>query len=303
MADHLPTPTPSPPPDATHPSISAQINAVTRKQHTELNRLIIDRLPLALPPNASDPALLGQGLAAFAQIFFAFEESWQQIEDGSHPLNKYDPDRAHEYDVCSNLAFLRPNGLVRSPRLRRDLEHIAKRTKKNVRQGAFEKKLAQQVRDTVNAKPHMLIAHAWVMYMAIFSGGRWIRQQFAGAGKEFWTGEPQTVPSEKNEKTEVQNLPGFSFLSFEGDQDGEDIKAEFKTRLAEAETMLTAEERQDVVQAAQELFEQCIGLVGELDRKVARQKVDLLALIALMLALLLVAMLGLYWFDNYGYLR
>ncbi|KAK5117808.1 hypothetical protein LTR85_008783 [Meristemomyces frigidus] len=300
MAMPLPTPAPSPPPEVAHPSISVEINTATRKQHTELNRLIIERLPLGLPPTAQDPSLLGQGLATFAQIFFAFEEVWQSIEDGSHSLNKYDPDKAHEYDVCSTLAFLRPNGLARSERLRRDLEHITKRTGKTAKLGTYEKALAQRIRDTISSKPHILLAYAWVMYMAIFSGGRWIRQQFDSAGPEFWTGEPHTTPTEKQDRKDTS---GFSFLSFDGEDDGEDLKTDFKARLVDIEVLLTEQERQEVIDTAQELFGHCIELVGELDRRMARRAIGLLLLLAGALTLLFMTILGFYWFDNYGYLR
>lgn len=66
--------------------------------------------------------------------------------------------------------------------------------------------------------------------------------------------------------------PGFTFLSFDGNQDGEDIKSAFKAHLAGMETILTEAERQDVIVAAQNLFEHCIELVGTLDQKVIRQQ-------------------------------
>ncbi|KAK5136945.1 hypothetical protein LTR08_001452 [Meristemomyces frigidus] len=303
MALALPSPGPAPRPEFFQPSISAQINIATRKQHTELNRLLTERLPLALPPNVPNSALLGPGLAAFAQIFFAFETVWQSIEDGQHLLNKYDPDRAHEYDVCSALAFLRPVGLARTEMLREDLEQLAKRLgrKNGLQLGHHETKLAEKIRATVSAKPHVLVAYAWVMYMAVFSGGRWIRMQFDGAGLEFWTGKTNSILSEKQDGS--SSLPGYTFLSFPGAVDGEDIKKDFKSRLAETEALLTEEERDEVVEAAQELFDHCIQLVGELDKRVVRQQAGTLVPLAVILALVLAVMLGFYWSDNYGYLR
>ncbi|TKA29158.1 hypothetical protein B0A50_03668 [Salinomyces thailandicus] len=299
----LPTPAPSPPPEpATRPSISAEINKATRKHHTELNRLIIDRLPLALPPHTPIPDLLGQGLATFAHIFFAFEDIWQDIEDGTHRLSKYDPDQAHAYDVVSSLAFLRPMGLVRSERLRKDLEAISTRVGRDVLlKDAVGRHVEGRVREQVDRHPWLLVAYAWVMYMAIFSGGRWIRQQFANAGPEFWTGqEAAVVAGILDEKKKLQ-LPGFSFLSFDSAEDGEDMKAEFKSRLADTEALLTDTERQEVVDAAQGLFEECIALVGELDLAVAKRKTASIALPAVVLTLLLLLMVWLYWFDNYVY--
>lgn len=69
-------------------------------------------------------------------------------------------------------------------------------------------------------------------------------------------------------------LPGFSFLSFPGDRDGEDLKSTFKSRLAEAETLLTFKEKQDIVEVSQQLFERSILLVDELDRKVFKEKIS-----------------------------
>lgn len=68
-------------------------------------------------------------------------------------------------------------------------------------------------------------------------------------------------------------LPGFSFLSFTGMQDGEEIKAAFKSRLAEAETLLTDEEKQDIIDVSQQLFDRSILLVNELDRAVLKHRV------------------------------
>jgi len=89
------------------------------------------------------------------------------------------------------------------------------------------------------------------MYMAIFSGGRWIRQQLADAGPDF----------------------ELAFLSFDGDEDGEDLKRDFKAGLARAEEMLSPQERQEVVEEAQALFGRCIALVAVLDREVRWQYV------------------------------
>ena len=150
-------------------------------------------------------------------------------------------------------------------------------------------------------KPHLLIAYGWVMYMAIFSGGRWIRQQLSNAGAEFWTGELDYVHGEKH-VVPLFDLPGFSFLSFDGDKDGEDIKELFKARLAEAETLLTQLERHEVMMAAQGLFEDCTALVGILDRAVWWQEIRRKVPLALLCVVVFAALLWLYWFDNYGYM-
>ena len=102
--------------------------------------------------------------------------------------------------------------------------------------------------------------------MAVFSVGRWVRRQLENAGPEFWLGESV------DERQEGGREPlGFSFLSFDGHEDGEDLKMHFKARLAEAEALLTAQEREEIVAAAQGLFEDCIALVHLLDREIEQQ--------------------------------
>jgi hypothetical protein len=104
--------------------------------------------------------------------------------------------------------------------------------------------------------------------MAVFSGGRWIRQQLAKGGSGFWIGIGQHEFSELEKAHMLPHSPGFSFLSFDGYEDGEDIKMLFKARLAEAETLLTQQERQDIIAAARYLFDDCIALVRQLDHVV-----------------------------------
>ena len=59
--------------------------------------------------------------------------------------------------------------------------------------------------------------------------------------------------------------PGFTLFCFTGSRDGEDIKTDFKTRLEEAEALLTEQERKDIVTEGQFIFDQCIAIVEALD--------------------------------------
>jgi len=128
------------------------------------------------------------------------------------------------------------------------------------------------------------------MYMAIFSGGRYIRLELAAAGEEFWMrarkgatkNTKAEVDKEKPETTTTTTTtttiptpppvyPGFTFLYFdEGTNDGEDVKNEFKRRLAAAETLLTPSERAEIVAESRRIFESTIDLVKELDETVGK---------------------------------
>ena len=247
-------------------TLPAEINAATLKQHSALNRLITDRLPLALPPYQDDPAVLGQGLAAFAWLFFAFESVWEEFIFGSNgSINR----GGTEKDLRNQwLCDLRSEGMHRTERLKSDLHFIAQRTRRSLPSiTRKQQNMLNAMCDSIREKPHTLVAYAWVFYMAIFSGGRWIRAQLAAAGSEYWTGEAEMSRYDKGKISDF-GLPGFSFLSFDGRDDGQDVKARFKGRLEEAEAILTLQERNDIVLAAQKLFNDCIELVGIIEKKV-----------------------------------
>lgn len=273
-----PTPSPSPPPPppmstfAQRSTLPGQISTATRIQHTKLNRLIIQRLPFALPPHTDTPLLFGKGLVPFARIFILFEAEWDLLRRHAQIQDGIVLDHAH--DVTKWLANLRPKGLTRTQRLRRDLKHLRVAGGSSIfTTSATDDPWLEEMRGLLRRRPHVFVAFAWVFYMAVFSGGRWVRQQLADAGTEFWTQPHATTQLEKGEQPPSLEIPGFSFLSFDSDMDGEDLKTSFKSRLAEGETLLTSDEKQDVVDTAQQLFDQCIVLVNELDRMVLREKI------------------------------
>jgi len=171
---------------------------------------------------------------------------------------------------------------------------------------------------SVDANPHVLLAYAWVLYMALFSGGRYLRallQDAGGSGNDFWRRDPSpvrpyTVTGDRSERrrsvsdnegaakaqaqAQAQSqgpsrsrsisrsasfmtgmpLPGMQFFNFMGDEDGEDIKLEFKKRIGEAEILLTQGEKEDIISEAQAIFEFMVELVGELDQVMASKEVS-----------------------------
>jgi heme oxygenase len=293
--DLLPTPSVTPPPQSESqsppsatPELPVQINTATRKQHTELNRLIIDRIPYALPPKTTSPKIYALGLAAFAQIYLAFEHAFDDLERSQNASDDQIPvNDTHEQQLKTWLSTLRPTSLKRSPRLKRDLQYLPELDRSAFTQ--IDNETATHILSLAASKPHVLVAYTWVMYMAIFSGGRWIRSQLASAEPEFWTSHTNAGPA-LAEKTPL-GMPGFSFLSFDGEEDGEDIKVEYKKQLAEGESLLTVQERKDIMEASQELFERCIAIVKKLDIEVRRQQiVSQLVPVAVVVAVLIFAL-------------
>ncbi|EUC51010.1 hypothetical protein COCMIDRAFT_80432 [Bipolaris oryzae ATCC 44560] len=292
-------------------SLSGEINAATRTLHTNLNRLITSRLPLGLPPHTTDSTLYATGLLHFAHIFLTFESLWADLLRDYAPSNSpymsaqpaVDPEGAtspfspllsyllvNPYDspslftstlgaptppspqLTSFLQTLRPRGLIRSARLKRDLEYLLglHPTDLEVLLAKYPgDKVAQfctHIRKSVNERPWTLVSYAWCFYMAIFSGGRWIRGGLLRAPPSFWPSAATTGSQEEaHDKCLDLKIQGLSFWHFPGPHDGEDIKSEFKLRLSAAETLFTPDERIDIIEEAKQIFKQCAELVDELD--------------------------------------
>ena len=258
--------------------------------------MITSRLPLALPPHSVNPTLYAIGLQAFAQVYMTFESVWQtsihdvvfkgDFDNGFEDcIAKVDQDMGPQ-DLSGSkpnmlrfLSNLLPEGLERSERLQSDLLALNEITSKDPRAVYLKcslpkmEQFALHIRHTVVRKPHVLVAYAWIMYMAIFSGGRWIRAELLSAGKGFWVADNGECGSRHDlnenrleEDSYLQNqLPGLLFLSFDDVDDGKSIKATFKERLLNAEHMLSTEERIDILEEACEIFRFNIALVEELD--------------------------------------
>ncbi len=154
--------------------------------------------------------------------------------------------------------------MERAGRLRRDLEGLCGGSLDDIGEAAVRLKgLTRHISSAAEMKPHLLLAYTWLLYMALFSGGRYIRARLREAGTQFWMG----AESEKG-----GNVDEFlSFWTFEGQEDGEDIKADFKQRFAEMEGYLTGQEREEVVQEAKYIMDTMIEVVKEIAETVERE--------------------------------
>ncbi|CAJ2507710.1 Uu.00g088960.m01.CDS01 [Anthostomella pinea] len=211
-------------------SLSQLINIATRSVHTKLNKLVLARLPLALPPQADDASQYVSGLLHIAPIYISFESLWRTILDSpvsveeastedTHVCAACDPaaaakappaspdvhsapdgnglDAPHRPVICSRihslLAHLHLEGLQRSRALQDDLAALtgwsSRTLAEQLNDAAESPVLADFLRHTkssVRANPHVLLAYAWVLYMALFSGGRFIRASLEGVDAAFW---------------------------------------------------------------------------------------------------------------------
>ncbi|KAA6408675.1 MAG: hypothetical protein FRX48_07757 [Lasallia pustulata] len=257
-------------------SLPEEINAATKQAHTRLNRLISARLPLALPPHSNDPNAYAVGLLHFAPVYIVFESVWLALlnaptlgkqgkqtlsteEERIHKILErlYIPELRRTEGLCQDLAKLLdlPPDQIKGGMSRRGWPRVSE--------------FAAHIEASASAKPHVLVAYAWVMYMALFNGGRWMRSELSAAGDRFWGSPSHTLVDEQDEGGSDACL---NFFRFKGSQDGDGIKHDFKARLSEMEVLLKAEERLDIVREAQDIFIHCALLVEELDDAVAGQR-------------------------------
>jgi heme oxygenase len=268
--------------------------------------------------------LYASGLLHIAPIYITFETLWQEIirqptghegSDVDHPSesnvgpidNASDSSDAADH-MTNVLRDLFLPGLMRSDRLRSDIRAITgwspQVVNEQLKAVSREGRLAEfirHIRRAVEKRPHVLIAYSYILFMALFAGGRFLRASLESAAERdaFWEKSPSPVrpgdlschrsprppPSTPAEETDlttgffdqsdtkhrrhVMNPDGtslpLSFFHFAGKSDGEELKLEFKRRLADAEDKVGPQERHDIVQEAICIFENMLLLVAQLD--------------------------------------
>ncbi|KAK0383519.1 hypothetical protein NLU13_9430 [Sarocladium strictum] len=304
--------------------LAESIAVATRSSHTRLNKSIIARLPLVT--SASNPSSYITGMLHIAPIYMTFEACWKTILDtpceqdearqkDSRPSIAAFVDDNNPANACANktlqvqepavcgrvrplLQQLRLPGLMRSSRLRADiraltgwservLEEQLQLAGRNGRLGDF----TAHIKRSVEHRPHVLIAYSYILYMALFAGGRFIRATLESTGDAFWNATPSPVkpnmvecrPRSFNIDTSAaqENEPGaspsadgagnedgtpLSFFYFTTPEDGEDLKREFKSRLLDAESLLSHDEKCDIIQESICIFDSMELLVSQLDK-------------------------------------
>lgn len=99
--------------------------------------------------------------------------------------------------------------------------------------------------------------------MALFSGGRYIRSKLRAAYSSPLSLQTSQREADKNH--------GLSFWNFPGEQDGEDLKLEFKRRMLDVSASLTPEQREDIVAESVWIMTHLTAVVLEVSRRVPAQ--------------------------------
>lgn len=306
--------------------LAESIAVATRSSHTRLNKSIIARLPLVV--GASDPSPYVAGLLHIAPIYLTFESLWRSLLDSPSTTlgasdeadgvsreieDTKDTDRSQRSQITAMDSRVRAildrlylPDLMRSDRLRLDIRSLTgwseqdsedqlRITSSTGRLGEF----TAHIKQSVEQKPHTLVAYSYILFMALFAGGRFIRATLETAGDDFWQQSPSGIhpavspdvrgepsdwkPPSRMTKDEIfdrdetshpdHRLP-LRFFHFPTPLDGEDLKRDFKKSLLESESDLTKQEKTDIVQEAVCIFDHMELLVTQLDEACAHMKPD-----------------------------
>ena len=201
-----------------------------RSSHTTLNQLILRFLPLSLPPQTSSNHLYALGVSHFLPIYSVFESSLR-----AHKRSDSTPLRTRE-----TLSALHLPELERAETLERDINLFLPPLYRVPSPSHYShlEAFRRHIQSSLSSKPHLLFAYTWIFYMALFSGGRYICSKLRAA---------LNIPVACESQHYHDEPPGLSFWYFPGDTDGEDLKIDFKARVATLSEALTEEEKADII--------------------------------------------------------
>lgn len=254
------------------PTLFLQLRAAIRVDHAVLNKAIFGRFPDCVPPKADDAYLYVAGMTVFGQIYYAIEDCWDRLLDAS--AESEDMVRYQEM-----LTRLRTPLLARSQKLRNDLAFIEKEIlpasaapfldEMRNRGGVFNKRIS----DAIMENPAVLLAYAWVMYLALFNGGRWMAEELVAAGAKFWR-------QDGDAESYSEDVLSFWFFDDHSPKDnrqhGETVKEDFCRRFDHAAELVVEAEQDLVVEESRRLFRLCVEMVDFLNAQELQAHLDIL---------------------------
>ncbi|KAF5857597.1 heme oxygenase [Aspergillus alliaceus] len=242
--------------------ITARIKEAIRVPHMEVNRMNSARILQCLIGEKRSLSLYALGFSYYAEMYFGFEEVWQELEDigawvAEYPCSSSSP--SYEERISRLSVLLNMGDLHRTERLKADISRL--HSDPGVARLMIDELHTMRIKDDIKSRirenPHKLLAYVWVLYSALFNGGRFIRRQIVKAGPEFW--------GLTTEDEDIESFPAP--LSFWSVSDDPNFQEGFKSRVNEADKLLTAIERKDVVDESVWIICRCKQLTVVLDER------------------------------------
>ncbi|KAJ5123607.1 hypothetical protein N7448_009704 [Penicillium atrosanguineum] len=249
--------------------ILQKLRIAIRPHHEAIHRLNYSRLSLCLPPKVNNLSLYALGLTYYAELYYGLEEAWVScIGDPAEWLFEQPDTHIHDSPMSGkerHYALLRPMyvpELLRTRRLEADLG-LLRSMEIGLETSPHEHNMRSEIRSDIirriTMKPHLVVAYAWVMYSAILYGGREISALLLTAGPGFWG----------LSATELRSGKMPCPLSFWHVDDAATVKVRLRTCIEEADHLLTAQEQQDILDEAIEIFNMFEMTTTSLDQQAA----------------------------------
>lgn len=237
-------------------ALANRINKATHAIHNKINNLISLKMVFAL----RDPKIYRQGIIAFYYVFRDFERIWQEEmakEGGSE----------EELEIREILKEVWTPALVRTGPLEQDLsfyynmetpEAFALKYQNPVMSEQID--MVSHMSQVLHEKPHLILAYAHTLYLALFAGGRIMRSSVTKS-----TGLFPIVPGKTQD--EVSAL-GTNLFQFPLVDDEDALRLDFKRRYElSTRNNLTEEQKLEIVAESEEIFRRNIAAVDEVSKK------------------------------------
>lgn len=247
-------------------ALANRINKATHGIHNQINNLISMKMVYAL----RDPRIYRQGIQSFYHVFRTFEECWQEemAKESGSDLEK-EAMAMDENRIRDILRQVWTPALTRTEPLTSDLMfyYHDDPSKFEIPIMPEQIEFVNHIRNQIRAKPHLILAYAHTMYLALFAGGRILRSNVMKAAGLF--------PQVKGLTTEEVALRGTNLFQFEV-EDEETLRMDFKSRYELAtRNDLTEEEKVEIIAESQEIFRRnilCVAEIAEKNKQVMMQK-------------------------------
>jgi hypothetical protein len=210
--------------------------------------------------------LYALGLSRYAEIYLGLEEVWhaKRTENISDESQSGESDKKRLQEV---LRMIYLPELLRTERFRNDFAAL-KSQYKSIRDLDTDtanagSEFRQYINDHISGNPHLLVVYVWIMYQALFNGGRFIRGKLLKADPTFWG-----WPEEEMDPTALPVPLPFWCIEKNGVEKDADVEAKFRKQVIEAEKLLTEHERKDILDEAPKILLRCKGITEQLEEEV-----------------------------------
>ena len=253
-------------------SLGDLINAATASQHASLESIVMSNFRKCLYPSASTPLLYAKGLSYFLGIYSNLDLAihGHVIAPPGRPVpmnytyllerraSESEEDASEKmfplFDQCLMCAYALNEDVCRIE----EAWKIMEPERLHPRTTPLLTSLTTDMSQRMLNKPHLMMSYAWIFYLAIFSGGRYMRASLQRSFDEAWL-------SRLDPEVEKRQAGYLVFWTFGRDeQESDEVRATFKRNFEGMAGKLDEDQREEVVKEAVEIMDRLIEIIEDL---------------------------------------